>query len=97
MAGRPSCKIPSPTTVGRDVKLAFERSCERIDKILKVRVYIEFSHMIILNTGLEAPRKCSFCYRYLDIAEPSGDYCVDSPVPLQWSTISFPTGYSQSS
>jgi hypothetical protein len=35
-AGRPSTYIPSPSTVLRDIKLAFEKSQERIDKILKV-------------------------------------------------------------
>ena len=42
MAGRPSCFIPSPTTVGQDVKLAFERSRQRIDTILKVCSHIYF-------------------------------------------------------
>ena len=28
--------IPSPTTVSRDIKIVFEKSRERIDKILKV-------------------------------------------------------------
>lgn len=36
MAGRPSTSIPSPKTVSRDIKLAFERSRQRIDKIMKV-------------------------------------------------------------
>jgi hypothetical protein len=36
MAGRPSTQIPSPMTVSRDIKVAFELSRARVDKILKV-------------------------------------------------------------
>jgi hypothetical protein len=34
--GRPGTSIPSPSTVTRDVKLVFERTRERINRILKV-------------------------------------------------------------
>ena len=37
-AGRPSSFIPSTRTVTRDIKSAFERCHNRIDKILKVSV-----------------------------------------------------------
>ena len=37
-AGHPSTSIPTPITVGRDIKLSFEKCRERIDKILKVRM-----------------------------------------------------------
>jgi hypothetical protein len=37
-AGRPGTSIPTPITVGRDIKLSFEKCRERIDKILKVRL-----------------------------------------------------------
>jgi hypothetical protein len=35
-AARPGTNIPSPMTVSRDIKTAFDCSRERIDKILKV-------------------------------------------------------------
>ena len=35
-AGRPGISIPTPMTVGRDIKISFEKCHEQIDKILRV-------------------------------------------------------------
>jgi hypothetical protein len=45
-AGRPGTSLPTPVTVGRDVKLSFEKCRERIDKILKV-LHLAFNIMMI--------------------------------------------------
>ena len=45
-AGRPGTSIPTPMTVGRDIKLSFEKCRERIDKILKV--HFTFNIKLIL-------------------------------------------------
>ncbi|KAG1749457.1 hypothetical protein EDB19DRAFT_1629468, partial [Suillus lakei] len=37
--GRPEYYIPSPTTVARDVKLVFARTCQRIAKMLQVSFF----------------------------------------------------------
>jgi hypothetical protein len=42
-ARRPSTSIPSPKTVFRDVKVAFEWSRQRIDKIMKVCITLFYS------------------------------------------------------
>ncbi|KAG6805793.1 hypothetical protein H0H92_013984 [Tricholoma furcatifolium] len=55
LAGRPTTTIPSPTTISRDIKAAFEACRSRIDNILW--------------TG--ASRACPLCNRCMDLAQPS--------------------------
>jgi hypothetical protein len=43
-AGRPTTYIPSPSTVARDIKTLFEKSRQRIDKILKVPLVFPLTH-----------------------------------------------------
>ena len=74
--GRPTYKIPSRRTVGRDVKHVFKKTRKRIAKMLQVGVRYG---IIMIDSPLAGPRWCiAFRYRRLDVSESQGICCGHS-------------------
>ena len=67
-AGHPGTTIPSPMTVSRDIKSAFERCHERIDQILKVCLHLPVFFDDLRLTGTFG--SCTLRYRRLDFSKP---------------------------
>jgi hypothetical protein len=83
-AARPGTNIPSPMTVSRDIKTAFDSSRERIDRILKVRPYEGFYYYLsfesLSRTG--TPWLFTLRHRCVDFPKSSSVHCLDGiPAP----------------
>jgi len=59
-AGRPGTSLPSPITVSRDIKAAFECCRERIDTILQVSLPICIMDFLF-NHCIGTLRACTLC------------------------------------
>jgi hypothetical protein len=82
--GRPTYKIPSRRTVGRDVKHVFKKTRKRIAKMLQVRVQYG---IIIIDSLLTGPRWCiAFRYRRLDVSKSQGICCCHSAFQAEGRT-----------
>ena len=59
-AGCPGTSIPTPATVGHDIKISFEKCCKRIDKILKVSLTFNTMTAILIYIYQEHPGHIHF-------------------------------------
>ena len=76
--GRPGYYVPSPSTVSRDVKQVFARTRARVAEMLQVCGYCTHIQRH-LNGNEEIRRETQLWDGCLDVSEPSGIYCCNSP------------------
>jgi hypothetical protein len=75
-AGRPGTSLPTPMTVSRDIKAAFECCRERIDTILKVGLRICIAGCVF-NRYIGTLRTYTFCDQCVDFPKSPGLCCLD--------------------
>lgn len=93
-AGWLGTSLPSPMTVSQDIKAAFKISCEFIDNILKVSLWICFEDSSFkFSICIGSLWASTFCNGRMDFPKSPGLHRLDSTFTAPWKNLGIFTRY----